>query len=122
MIQLVVNADDFGLTQSVNAGIVEAHGHGILTSTTLLANGAAFDGAVEAARNARGLGVGVHLNLTEGRPVSNPRDVPSLVNAGGELYGGPGGVMRRLLVGQMRLEEVEREFAAQIEKVRRAGI
>ena len=44
--QLVVNADDFGFTPDVNEGIVEAHRHGILTATTLMANGAAFDDAV----------------------------------------------------------------------------
>ena len=46
MRRLIVNADDFGFTRDVNAGIVEAHTHGILTATTLMANGDAFDDAV----------------------------------------------------------------------------
>jgi len=51
--QLVVNADDFGFTRDVNAGIVEAHRNGILTATTLMATGPAFDDAVRLAREHR---------------------------------------------------------------------
>lgn len=62
---LVVNADDFGFTRGVNAGIVEAHHQGILTSTTLMAPGAAFDDAVRLAKENPTLDVGVHIVLVD---------------------------------------------------------
>ena len=62
---LITNADDFGFTRDVNAGIIEAHRHGILTATTLMATGAAFDHAVELARQNPELDIGVHLVLVD---------------------------------------------------------
>ena len=122
MKRLVVNADDFGLTESTNLGILETHRQGILTSTSLLANGAAFDSAVALALGSPPLGVGVHLNLTDGCPVSNPSTVSTLVNEGGRFFGGPVGLAQRILAGRVRPAEVERELGAQIEKVLGAGI
>ncbi len=72
MKNLIVNADDLGWTEGVNRGIADAHRNGIVTSASLLANGAAFESAVEMARSAPALGVGVHLNLNDGNP-SHPR-------------------------------------------------
>ena len=63
MRRLVVNADDFGFTRDVNQGIVEAHRNGILTATTLMATGAAFDDAVRLAKENPALDVGCHLVL-----------------------------------------------------------
>jgi predicted glycoside hydrolase/deacetylase ChbG (UPF0249 family) len=83
--QLVVNADDFGFTADVNEGIVEAHRRGILTATTLMANGAAFDDALRLARETPTLDIGCHLVLIGGRsPVTGkayPATVPQLVAA-----------------------------------------
>ncbi len=122
MKRLVVNADDLGLTEGVNRGILEAHLRGILTSATLLANGAEFASGVALAREAPKLGVGVHLNLTDGRPICDPSAVPSLVNEGGRFFGGLAVLARRILLGRVRFAEVERELGAQIEKVRNAGV
>lgn len=105
----MVNADDFGFTRDVNEGIVEAHGGGILTATTLMANGAAFEHAVELARLTPTLDIGCHLvlvggeSLISGRPF--PRDVKGLMAA---LAG------RRI--------SVERELEAQVKRVLDAGI
>jgi predicted glycoside hydrolase/deacetylase ChbG (UPF0249 family) len=83
--QLVVNADDFGFTPDVNQGIVEAHRHGILTATTLMANGAAFDDALRLARQTPSLDIGCHLVLIGGRSLVTqkpfPLTVPRLVAA-----------------------------------------
>ena len=68
----MVNADDFGFTRDVNRGIIDAHRHGILTATTLMANGAAFDDAVALARETPTLDVGVHCVLVSGRSVMDP--------------------------------------------------
>jgi predicted glycoside hydrolase/deacetylase ChbG (UPF0249 family) len=69
---LVVNADDFGFTRDVNAGIVDAYGTGILRATTLMANGEAFADAVALARANPALDIGCHLVLVQGRSVANP--------------------------------------------------
>jgi predicted glycoside hydrolase/deacetylase ChbG (UPF0249 family) len=83
--QLIVNADDFGFTPDVNQGIVESHRHGILTATTLMANGAAFDDAVRLARETPSLDIGCHLVLIGGRSLltgrAYPLSVPRLVAA-----------------------------------------
>jgi len=119
---LVVNADDLGWTEGVNRGILEAFRHGIVTSTSLLANGAAFAGGVAAARAAPGLGVGVHLNLSDGPPAADRSTVTTLLNNGGEFAGGPESLLLRRARGGLSLSEVESEWDAQIQKVRSAGI
>jgi chitin disaccharide deacetylase len=119
---LIVNADDLGWTAGVTRGIAEAHRNGIVTSTSLLANGAAFALGVELARTTPGLGVGVHLNLSDGLPVAPRELVTSLVNEAGEFQGGPENLLVRLGRRRLVLQEVEREWNAQIEKVRDAGI
>ncbi|HEX7698358.1 MAG TPA: ChbG/HpnK family deacetylase [Candidatus Acidoferrum sp.] len=122
MKNLIVNADDLGWTDGVNRGILEAFHHGIVTSTSLLANGAAFAGGVEAARLAPGLGVGVHLNLSDGPPVAERETITSLLNDDGEFAGGPEKLLLRRARRGLRLAEVESEWDAQIQKVRDAGI
>ena len=122
MKNLIVNADDLGWTDSVNRGIVEAFHHGIVTSTSLLANGAAFAGGVEATRSAPALGVGVHLNLSYGPPVADRETVTSLLNDNGEFAGGPEILLLRRVRRGLLLPEVENEWDAQIQKVRDAGI
>ena len=79
MRKLVVNADDFGFTRDVNAGIIEAHRSGILTATTLMATGDAFDDAVRLARETPSLDIGCHLVLV-GAP-GFPLTIPELVRA-----------------------------------------
>ena len=122
MKNLIVNADDLGWTQGVNRGIAEAHRNGIVTSSSILANGKAFVGAVDLVRAVPGLGVGVHLNLSDGAPVAAPEQVKHLVNAAGMLKGGPENLLVRLARRGLALDEVEQEWDAQIRKVRGAGI
>lgn len=80
---LIVNADDFNLTQGVSQGIAEAHRRGIVTSTSVLVNLPGLEQSRDLARKVPGLGTGLHLNLTFGRPVLPPDKVPSLVDATG---------------------------------------
>jgi chitin disaccharide deacetylase len=119
---LIVNADDLGWTEGVNAGIAEAHRNGIVTSASLLANGAAFGAAVELVRATPGLGVGVHLNLSDGAPVAPREVVTSLTNDAGEFEGGPESLLLRMARRGLTLREVEEEWDAQIGRVRDAGI
>ena len=122
MKRLIVNADDFGLCASVNRGILEAHRDGIVTSATILANGPGFEEAVALGRGAPGLGVGVHLNLTRGRALSPPVAVPSLVRSDGTFAHSLGGLALALLRRRVSLDEVRREWEAQVVRVRNAGI
>ena len=122
MKNLIVNADDLGWTEGVNRGIAEAHRRGLVTSTSLLANGRAFESALEVSRKNRELGVGVHLNLSDGPPTAEPGEVPSLLNAAGQMEGGPEGLLLRIASRKLSTEEVEREWDAQIAKIQNAGI
>jgi hopanoid biosynthesis associated protein HpnK len=122
MKQVILNADDFGLTRGVNEGIIRAHRDGILTSATLMANGAAFDDAVEKARATPSLGVGCHLVLVGGKSVAPPDKIPSLADADGRLPRTLANLVTRLSLGLIRQSHIERELAAQVEKVQAAGI
>ena len=122
MKNLIVNADDLAWTEGVNQGIAEAHRNGIVTSASLLANGAAFRQAVELARTLPRLGVGVHLNLSDGAPVAARESVPSLVNAKGEFEGGPESLLLKMATRGLAVPEVESEWEAQIRRVRDVGI
>ncbi|MGH9786619.1 MAG: ChbG/HpnK family deacetylase, partial [Terriglobia bacterium] len=118
---LIVNADDFGYTRGVNRAIVEACRSGIVTSTSLLANGAAFDDAVETARTEPRLDIGCHLNFVEGTPVSPAEQIPHLVRRDGSFLK-PWRLAARLLRGAVPESEIEQEAGAQIEKLLRTGI
>ena len=122
MKQLIVNADDFGLTENVNRGILDAYRDGIVTSTTLLANGMAFESAVAAGKQFHRLGIGVHLNLSEGEPVAGVALVPTLVDAGGRLHLTPARLWAAIAAGRVSLPEIEVELRAQITKIVGAGI
>lgn len=122
MRQLIVNADDFGLTAAVSSGILDAHRDGIVTSTTLMANGGAFDAAVSMSHRAPDLGIGVHLNLTDGEPVSPAPLIPSLVDRTGRLHLSPGRLLRSIVRRTVNLTDVESELRQQITKVLNAGI
>jgi hopanoid biosynthesis associated protein HpnK len=119
---LIVNADDLGWTEGVNRGIAEAHRNGIVTSASLLANGAAFASGVEMARTTPGLGVGVHLNLSDGEPVAERELVTTLLNDKGELEGRPESLLLRLARRSVSVQEIEQEWDAQIQKVRDSGV
>jgi predicted glycoside hydrolase/deacetylase ChbG (UPF0249 family) len=117
--RLVINADDFGFSEGVTQGIMEAHAAGTVTSTSIMANGIAWQFAVARARATPGLGVGLHLNLVQGRPLLR---VPSLTDSRtGEFH--PLGVLaQRALLRRIDREELEAETRAQIERVRATGI
>jgi predicted glycoside hydrolase/deacetylase ChbG (UPF0249 family) len=111
-----------GWTEGVNRGIAESHRNGIVTSASLLANGAAFASGVEIARSTPGLGVGVHLNLSDGEPVADRELVTTLLNDRGELQGRPESLLLRRARRTLLLDEVEQEWDAQIQKIRNSGI
>jgi hopanoid biosynthesis associated protein HpnK len=119
---LIVNADDLGWTEGVNRGILDAFRRGIVTSTSLLANGSAFTEAVKSAKSVPRLGVGVHLNLSDGTPTADRESVTSLLNDDGVFADGPESLLWKKARRGLILDEVEEEWDAQIQKVRDAGI
>ena len=100
---LVVNADDFGFTRDVNRGIVEAFQNGILSSTTLMANGAAFEDAIQRAKDNPGLDIGCHLVLVGQPPF--PQTVAQLTQA--------------VALKRIRIYE---ELSAQVRRIVEAGL
>ena len=73
--KLIVNADDFGLSRGINYGIIDAHILGILTSTTLMITMEAADHAIELSRQFPKLGIGLHLNMTLGKPLTKAKTI-----------------------------------------------
>ena len=121
--RLILNADDFGLTQGINRAIGELHSAGVISSTTLMASGTAFDDAVEVARAHATLGVGCHIVLTDGTPISPPGSIRSLLGPDGSSFRPSlDAFVQALLLGRINQEEVAREAHSQIEKLQRAGI
>jgi hopanoid biosynthesis associated protein HpnK len=78
--RLIVNADDFGLTQGVNRAVAELHAAGAVTSATLMAQGTAGGEAIALALKTPSLGVGCHVVLVDGKPALSPSDIPHLAD------------------------------------------
>ena len=87
--RLVVNADDFGRSSSINQAIIRAHQEGILTTASLMVNEVACQEAVVLAKARPTLGVGLHLTLLCGHAALPPQQLPGLVNNQGEFTSSP---------------------------------
>ncbi len=118
---LIVNADDFGHTAGVTEGILRAHREGVVTSTTVVINKpAAAESIRMAQRDAPNLGLGLHLNLTSGKPVLPVERIPDLVQADGSFHRPPS-LMPQLAT--IDTSQVEQELRAQVDRfVRQAGV
>jgi len=119
---LVINADDLGLTLGVNTGIFDAHDIGIVTSASLFANAPATADAIRRIRSRPSLGVGVHLTLVDGAPTLPPYRIPTLVQEDGRFHDSWKPFIAACLRRRIALNEVERELAAQIDCLRSEGI
>lgn len=119
---LIVNADDFGLSEGINRGILSAHENGILRSTSLMPNGCAFDDAVRIALDTPSLDVGVHLCLIGEKSVAPTEDLRGMVSADGLLPESHPVFTRQLLSRRFSVGAVQTEIRAQIERVLTAGI
>jgi hopanoid biosynthesis associated protein HpnK len=123
--RLIVNADDFGLTEGVNRAIVEAHSRGIVTSATLMATGVAFADAVQRANTAPQLSVGCHVVLIDGEPVLAPEQVSTLTTRNTRTVRFRDGLKSfaaRAIAGRLDPLQIANEAAAQIRKIQSAGI
>lgn len=123
--RLIVNADDFGLTRGVNRAIVESHRDGIVTSSTLMANGQAFEDAIVHAKSASRLSIGCHVVLVDGSPVLGGQQAPTLFDQKADdrrFYDGLGAFALRAVSGRVDADEIEAEVTAQIRKLQSAGV
>jgi predicted glycoside hydrolase/deacetylase ChbG (UPF0249 family) len=118
--RLVVNADDFGLSERINSGIMQAHREGIVTATSLMAVGHAFEHAVQLSRAIKNLDIGVHLTAVAEFPLR--RGNTSLVGTDGRFPSSAGAFTGRWLAGRIRKADLEAEWCAQIERVVASGI
>lgn len=122
MKKLIINADDLGLNECINNGIIDCYKNGILTSATIMANMPVFNHAVELIKQNRGLGVGVHLNITTGKPLNQLSDVSYVIDKNGFFLKNPFLLIRKVWGKKKCLDQIEKEFRAQIKKTLAAGI
>ncbi len=115
---VIINADDFGITKGVNKAIFELVDAGILTSTSVMSN---MPDYVDIVKLKNKIGISVHFNLTIGRPVNDPKKIPTLVNEQG-CFCDLSELLKRLRQGQILKQEVEIEFDDQIKRLIDMGV
>ena len=120
---LIVNADDFGMTAGVSAGILAAHSQGIVTSTSVLANGRALPVYAPRLLDAAMLGVGAHLAIVgEDPPLLSAAEIPTLLDVTGRFSLTWKHFLPRALAGRVDPDDIKREFTAQLEHVQGWGL
>ena len=120
--RLIVNADDFGRSHSINEAVIRAHGEGILTTASLMVNEPGLDEAVALAKQNPKLGVGLHLSLLCGRAALSPEKIPGLVNPRGEFSENPVATGFRYFFQRGLQQQLRAEIHAQFEKFRATGL
>lgn len=120
--QVIINADDFGLSIGINTAIERAHRKGILTSASIMPTGPAFKGAVLIARRNPKLGIGIHFSLTWCKAVSDPKDVPDLVDSDGYFSHAFAVILFKSIYQRGLVRQIELEFSKQISAVLETGI
>jgi len=116
---IIVNADDFGMTPGTNKAIFKGFDHGIITHTSIMSNADYFTEAVDGLKKRKNLNVGVHLNLTYGKALNNNRiynDKKGLFNLGFMA------ILVKSLFNKDFIKEVKKEFELQIRHILDAGI
>ncbi|WP_407399961.1 ChbG/HpnK family deacetylase [Anaerovibrio sp.] len=122
MKRLIVNADDFGRHELINKAVEQAVEKGILRSATLMPGAKAFDSAVEIGKRHPELGVGIHFTLVNGFPVLPPGAIPSLVTDDGVFVDDHTAFVKKLISGQVNMQEVRAELGAQLRKMEQTGL
>lgn len=118
MLKLIINADDFGMTENINCGIKQAHLNGIVTAASIMANGEAFEDAVKISKDLPNLDVGVHLTIIDGIPLLPSSRIKTLLDSRGQFYKGAW----EFPLSKIDLKEVYAELKAQVEKVKARGV
>ena len=120
--RLIVNADDFGRSHSINQAVIRAHREGILTTASLMVNEPASAEAVELARQNPDLGVGLHLTFLCGRSALSHEEIPALVNHAGDFTNNPAGAGFRYFFQRGLREQLRAELHAQFARFRNTGL
>ena len=120
--RLIVNADDFGRSHSINEAVIRAHREGILTSASLMTNEPGFDEAVKLANENPKLGVGLHLTLLCGHAALPPEKIPGLVNPRGEFSENPVATGFRYFFNRSLREPLRAEIHAQFARFHATGL
>lgn len=120
--RLIVNADDFGLSSSVNQAVIRAHHEGILTSASLMVNEPGFNEAVKLAQENPTLGVGLHLTLLHGHSALPSGKIPGLVNSRGEFSNSPIAAGLKYFFNHGLRDQLCAEIHAQFAKFRATGL
>lgn len=122
MLNLIVNADDFGLSEEINKGIVKSYEEGILTSASIMTNGSAFNQAVELSKQFPNLDLGIHLTLVKEKPLLPISMVSSLVNDEGKFYYNSIAFTRNYFSRKIKIQQVEKELDLQIKTILECGL
>ena len=120
--RLIVNADDFGRSHSINQAVIRAHQEGILTSASLMVNEPGFEEAVQLARNHPRLAVGLHLTLLCGHSALPFEKIPGLVDSQREFSDSPVAAGFRYFASPSLRAQLRDELAAQFEKFRQTNL
>jgi hopanoid biosynthesis associated protein HpnK len=120
--RLIVNADDFGRSASINEAVIRAHQDGILTTASLMVNEPACAEAVQLAKNHPRLGVGLHLTLLMGHAALPPGMIPGLVNERGEFSNAPAATGARYFFRRKLRAQLRAEIHAQFARFRATGL
>lgn len=120
--RIIINADDFGLSSSVNEAVLHASEAGVLSSATIMVNTPGFVAAAKATSVYHRLGVGVHLNILRGKPICNPSEIRSLVGEDGRFLGTVGTLWKKFIRRSIDLDQVEKELRAQVMMAIKHGI
>jgi len=114
--KIIVNADDLGISQGINSGIVEAFRKGIVTSASIMANANYTEDALSRLRDAPGLKVGIHITLSGSKPIADRKDVPHLITSEGLFLKRGLNLCGRLSISPAKvLNEIKKEISLQIE-------
>jgi hopanoid biosynthesis associated protein HpnK len=120
--QIILNADDFGRSTSINAAVLRAHREGILTSASLMVTGEAAEEAVAVARETPSLAVGLHLVVAAGRPALPPNRIPHLLNGTGHFLEDPLQAGLQYFFNRAAKEELAQEVEAQFQRFAETGL
>lgn len=122
MIRLILHADDLGLHSAVNQAVFEGAEAGVLTSASIMVNGRAAAEALDWSKQNRGFGLGLHLNILRGQPLSDPADIPTLVDENGLFLNSAFKLLMRGMRGRISAEEVLIEYKRQLACLSEQGV
>jgi len=121
-LRVIINADDFGMSEEVNEAVIRAYKEGVLTSTSLMVSGTAFEQAVRLAKENPGLAVGIHLVTVVGKSVLSHSEIPALVDREGNFSNNPTAAGLKYYFSPSARRQLRRELAAQFQKFHSTGL